>query len=131
MKSFLGWVGTLGLIALAFVLYALPQLPETAYAATTTIIGWNFPNAATFGNGLMALILPIAGVGLFAGIPIALGTRGDFVVTMTLIGLTIGSVLGTLTTTLTGPSSSGLIPFGLIVESGLFLVLWMWKGGAG
>lgn len=128
MKSLLIWAGGIALMLLALLLYALPDLPLTAYAATTTIIGWNFPNGTTFNNGMFGLILPLAGVGLFAGIPIALDYRGDFIVTMTLIGLLVGSLLGMLSMNANNPT---LIPFGLVVEAGVFFGLWMWKGGTG
>ena len=94
----------------------------------TTIIGWNVPSSANFMNGIIALIIPLAGVGLFAGIPTAFGMRGDLVVTMALIGMTVGSVLGTLTLTLSGGGSTGSIPFALVMLSGTMLVLWLWRG---
>ena len=99
-------------------------------ATTTTVIGWNVPNGTTFNNGLEILLFPLIVMGLFVALPIALNRKGDFVVTMALLGMLVGSIFGTLTITLTGTGSTGVIPFGVIVASAILFVVWMWKGGS-
>ncbi|MDE1824341.1 MAG: hypothetical protein KGH74_03510 [Candidatus Micrarchaeota archaeon] len=113
------------IIALAFVLWFFS--PPVLAVVTTTITGWNFPNATTFNNGLGALIFPMVGMGIFVSIPVLLDRKGDFVVTMALLGMVIGSVFGMLT--LAG--SSGTVPFGILVTNALLFFIWVWKGGRG
>jgi hypothetical protein len=126
-RSTLASLSTLGLMALAFVLYFIPRLPEAFATTTITITGWNVPSGTTFQHGLIVLILPMATMALFAGLPLMVEQRGPIVVTMGLIGLTIGSVIGMMSLTATGPTD---ISFGFVVVSSLFLILWLWKGGS-
>ena len=66
-------------------------------------------------------------VGLFAGMGRILGLEGDLGVTLVLIGLTTGGLMGILAL---GNSTAGnLIPFALIIVPGVDLLLWVWKGG--
>ena len=118
----------MGIIVLAFIVYLwMPQVVH-AITTTTTVTGWLIPDSAHFNNGIGALLFPLIGVGLFTSFPLILGYRGDLVVTMALVGLTIGSVMGMLS--LTG-SSNSVIPFALPVVAGADLLLWLWKGGKG
>ena len=96
---------------------------------TSTVIGWNVPSGTTFSNGLEVLVFPLVMMGLFVAIPIAFDRKGDFVVTMALLGMLVGSIFGMLTITLTGAGSTGVIPFGVLVTSGILFGVWMWRGG--
>ena len=116
----------LGLMAFALIIYAGPSIPSVmASTITTTIIGWNVPNATNLGNGIVALILPFTVMAMFAGIPLLFEQRGDSIVTMALTGFTIGSVAGMLSLTAV---SATIIPFAMVIVSGIFLVIWLWKG---
>ena len=97
---------------------------------TTTVIGWNVPNGTTFNNGLEILLFPLITMGLFVALPMVLGRKGDFVVTMALLGMLVGSIFGMLTITLSGVGSTGVIPFGVTVTSAVLFGVWMWKGGS-
>lgn len=127
MRGFVAPVVTLALMALAMLLYFVPRLPEAIAATTTTVTGWNVPSGTTFQHGLVALVLPMATMSLFASLPMIVDQRGPIVVTMALIGLTLGSIIGMMSLTATGATD---ISFGFVVVSGLFLVLWLWKGGS-
>lgn len=122
-NEIIGLATVLGIFAVTFVVYGIPV--ATAFPLTTTITGWNIPSANTLSIGLIPLLLPLATMGIFAGIPLALEQRGSFVVTMAFAGLLIGSILGMLS--LNG-SNPGLITFALPVTIGIFLVLHLWKG---
>lgn len=124
MKSLLQSVAAIGLMAAGFILYLFPSIPIAA-ATTTTIIGWNVPNATTFGHGLIELILPLAGMGLFASFPLMVEQKGSMVVTMSLIGLLAGNLLGMMSLSATDPTD---ISFAFPIVAGMFLVLWLWKG---
>jgi hypothetical protein len=126
-RSVLASIATLGLMTLAFLLYLMPWVPQAFATTTITITGWNVPSGTTFGHGLVVLLLPMATMALFAGLPLMVEQRGPIVVTMALIGLTIGSVIGMMSLTATGPTD---ISFGFVVVSGLSLILWLWKGGS-
>jgi hypothetical protein len=123
MKSLLSSLGvlTLGLAGLAFIL-----LPSPVHAVTITVTGWLVPDGTHFNNGIGALLFPIIGVGLFAGMGKVLDLEGDFGVTLILAGLTVGGAIGMLQI---GASSSNVLPFALVVVPGVDLLVWMWKGG--
>ena len=118
----------LGILFLALLSWL--GLPRVVYAitTTTTVTGWLVPDSTHFNNGIGALLFPLVGIGLFTSFPLILGYRGDLVVTMALVGLTIGSIMGMLS--LTG-SSNSVIPFALPVVAAADLLLWLWQGGKG
>jgi len=127
MKAIVSALAVAVLGGLGFLVMALPT-PAFALV-TSTIIGWNFPNGTTLNNGLEILIFPLVVMGVFVALPLAFQRKGDFVVTMALLGMLVGSLFGLLTITLSGTGSNGVIPFGVAVETGLLFALWMWKGG--
>ena len=120
-------IATLGLMGLAFLLEMGPALPKAlaTITTTTTITGWNVPNGTTFQHGLVVLILPLATMGLFAGLPLIVDQRGSIVVLMALIGLTLGGIIGMMSLSAVATTD---ISFGFVVVSGLYLFLWLWKG---
>lgn len=128
MRSLIISVAVVGMLATAFLLYSIPPVLAVS---TTTVIGWNVPSGTTFGNGLQTLIFPLIGMGLFVMFPLAFDRKGDFVVTMALLGMLVGSIFGMLTITLSGVGSTGVIPFGVLVVAAIQFVVWMWKGGGG
>lgn len=118
---------TLGLMGLALLLEVGPSLPKAlaTITTTTTLTGWNVPNGTTFGHGLVVLILPLATMGLFAGLPLMVDQRGPIVVLMALIGLTLGGIIGMMSLSSVAATD---VSFGFVVVSGLYLFLWLWKG---
>ena len=98
-----------------------------AYAnVTSTVTGWLFPDGTHWNNGIGALIFPIMGVGLFAGMGRVLDLEGSFSVTLILAGLTVGGLLSMLSL---NASSTNVIPFALVIVPGIDLLIWIWKGG--
>lgn len=122
-KGSLATIFTLGIGGLAF---ALTALSPSAQALTVTITGWLAPDAVHLGNGLFALIYPFVGIGLFSGMAFGLGERGDILVTTTLLGQLVGSLLAMLSVTSSGTNA---IPFAMLLIPGFSLALWLWEGG--
>lgn len=117
-------IGALGALAFAFIVFS-SSLPAYALSTTTAITGWLFPDAAHWNNGFGALLFPIVGVGLFAGMGRIVGLTGDFSVTLILAGLTVGGLLAMLSL---NASTNNVLPFALVLVPGVDLVIWMWKG---
>lgn len=89
---------------------------------TTTVTGYNAPNAQNYVNGFIPLILPLVFAEIFSTIMIIMRKGGDFFVTLWDFGLCLGSSFGTLT---------GTIPLGMTILSWVILLLWLWTGGQG
>lgn len=100
---------------------------ELVTTTTTTIIGWNVPSGPTFSNGLLFLVMPLATMGLFAGLPMLFEQKGDIIVTLALIGFAIGTIAGLLSLT---SSNTTAYPFAVAVISVFLLIVWLWKTAA-
>lgn len=125
MRQILLSLSTLVLMGLGFFLYLDIPVAYAVITTTTTIIGWNVPSGATFGNGLIALILPMVTMPMFAAFPLMFDQRGDIIVTMALVGFTAGALIGMLGTQLAVNPTS--IPFAMVILSGLLLGVWIWR----
>lgn len=121
-------IGSVAFVTFGLALAFIPGLQEAVATTTTiTITGWNVPSGTTFGNGLVALILPLVTMGAFAGLPLVLEQRGGIIVTMAFIGYIIGAAAGMLSfPTTSGPT---LIPFANIIIAVVLLIVWLWKSG--
>ena len=116
-------VGGIGVLAFLSVGLASPAFATT----TTTIIGWLAPDGAHFNSGIPVLMWAMLGVALFTIVGRAMDLHGDVVVTLALLGLVLGSLMGMLSL---GNSTIGnSLPFALPVVAGADLVLWLWQGG--
>jgi hypothetical protein len=104
----------------------VPIIPPSVQP--TTIIGWNAPSASTLGHGIIALILVLLGVVFFGLLALIFDYKGDFTITLMLIGATAGLTLATLPSNGTNTLA---VPFGSIVLGGFLLVVWLWKGATG
>lgn len=124
MRRIIPPLATLALMALAFLIY-LPATSKIAYAATTTIIGWNFPNGTTLGQGIGAFIIPIIVTGLFVGLPVGIGMRGSAVTLMMKLALLIGTLVAMLSL---NASPSNLEPIAFPIVAAVYLVTYLWKG---
>ncbi len=84
--------------------------------------GLNWPGPTQLDYALVPLILPLIGAGLFAMFFLQFRGKGDFFVTLFLLGLTIGSILSVLMNT---------APFTFAIFPSVMFVLWLVYGGAG
>lgn len=121
-----GAIITILLMAAGFAIYLIPRASAFPVATTTTVIGWNVPSGTTFNNGLLFLIMPLAVMGLFAGFPMLFEQRGDIIVTLALIGFSIGSIAGLLSLT---ASNTTAYPFAIPIIAVLLLIFWIWRTG--
>ena len=126
MKSIIASAIASGFMILAFGLAVGLPFPVHAFTSTTTIIGWLVPDGAHWNNGIAAMLFPIIGVALFSIMARLLDQPGDMVVTFSLVGLTMGALVGMLSI---NASSSNVIPFAMPVVAAIDLVLWLWQGG--
>jgi hypothetical protein len=120
---------TLGLMALAFIVYLTPS--QVAFALTTTstitatVTGYAIPNAQTLGVGGTPFVLIIAVLGLFVGLSAGIkleGSTNSFVIKL---GLFVGCLLGMLSLNSTAPT---LVPVGFPVVAGVYMITYVWKG---
>jgi hypothetical protein len=123
-RTIVGYLGTIGLLALGFIVYLIPRLPE-AYALTTvTITGYAIPNSAGLGYGTIILLIPIIVMGLLVGLTKQIGLEGEVQSFIMKLGLLIGCVLGMLSLNATSPT---LIPFAFPIVSAVYFITYVWK----
>jgi len=103
----------------------------TVATSTTTIIAWNAPDGKHYANGLGAMFFVLLGAGGFACLPIVFNRKGDFVVTMMLVGAALGLIVATLPNGQAASANSLIVPMGAIVMGASLLVLWIVKGARG
>lgn len=121
----IGYIGTAGLLAMAFVFYFIPSVPEAAaLTVTQTVTGYAIPNANGLNYGLVPFLLPIIMMGLFAAISKGVGIEGETNSFVIKFGLFIGCLLGMLSLTSSAPT---LVPLGFPVVAGVFLITYIWK----
>lgn len=125
MNKYLQALATIGLMSLGFLLYLGPKIPYAYALTTTTVIGWNFPNGTTLGNGIIAFIVPIIITGLFVGLPVGIGLKGGSVTFMIKLSLLMGCLITMLSL---NASNNNLMPIALPIVAGIFFISYLWKG---
>ena len=126
MKGALSSVVVFGLIGAGLLFISFPTIKVAFATSTSTVTGWLVPDGTHFNNAIGALLFPIIGVGMLAGMGRVIGLEGDFGVTLVLAGLTIGGLVSMLSL---NANSSNVLPFALVVVPGADLLIWQWKGG--
>lgn len=113
------------------LLVAFRAIPVSAAGPTTitsTIIATNFPDVTHVGNAIIPLAVPLLFAAILSMFAMIAGRKGDFFVTLFLLGLFIGSIFGAL---IAPGNSHGQIPFAEIVVTGTVFILWLWQGSSG
>jgi hypothetical protein len=116
-----GYLGTLGAMAFAFLLYSIPSLPTVS---ARTVIGYAVPNAASLGYGVPLLILPIIIGGLFVGLGYGLSLEGYMGSFLLKLGLLIGCIVGMLSVTSSAPL---VVPLAFTLAAATYFITYLWK----
>ena len=131
MKRLISILASVAFVAFGLAIAMLGEIP-TAFGttSTSTITGWNVPDMTHLTYSLFPLILPLGMAAFFVSFAMYFKTKGDFVVTLLLIGLSIGSTFGMLGSG--GPgSSTANIPIAQTILTWFITALWIWQGSQG
>jgi hypothetical protein len=87
----------------------------------TTVVAWNVPDATGLGNSILFLLMLLIPWVIMISFPVK-AKNPDSYVLFSLIGLTVGAALGTLT---------NVVPYTMILLFGGILAMYIWKGRRG
>jgi hypothetical protein len=124
-RTIIGYLGTLGLFFMAFILYFIPRLPEAVALTTVTVTGYAIPNSAGLGYGILIFLIPIVVMGLLVGLTTQIGIQGDMQSFVMKLGLLIGCIFGMLSISSTAPT---VIPFAFPIVAAVYFITYLWKG---
>lgn len=117
------------------LVFLTPVGRAAAFTSTTfasfTYYGYNFPTATQLSAGIFPIIIPMILAGLFSIFYVAFRNKGDFVVTLVLLGLSIGCLWDMLSTGAPLLSATGTIPLAVSVSMWLITGLWIYQGASG